>query len=136
LGRSKIERCVNDNMNIKAKALFLFFLFFVGSFVAIAQNEVLIEHKGYSVLYSLEYKSPLYVTWTLKKSDLVCPVRYKRKGMNFHKDPLFGGSLDLNKDYKKSGYDKGHMCPAADRACNDTALFDTVLQTAPCSIRN
>jgi endonuclease G len=110
---------------------YVFMLLIFVSFFSIlkGQNEVFIHHTGYSVLYSPSNKTPLVVQWTLTKKDLVCPVKFKRKNMKFHKDPKYSEAEDLTSDYIKSGFDKGHMCPAADRACSDTSLFDTFCYT-------
>jgi endonuclease G len=47
----------------------------------------------------------------------------KRKNYKFLPDPdLATGERATNKDYSRSGYDKGHMCPAADENRNPTTM--------------
>jgi endonuclease G len=111
------------------KCVFLILVFTFSSALLMGQNEVFIQHPGYSVLYSRSLKAPLVVQWTLTKKDLVCSLKFKRKNLKFHNDPNYPEAGDMTTDYRKSGFDKGHMCPAADRACSETSLFDTFCYT-------
>ena len=44
---------------------------------------------------------------------------------NFRPDPAVpSGSAQLN-DYKNSGYDRGHLCPAGDMTFNEQAMSET-----------
>lgn len=73
----------------------------------------LVFHKGYTVFYSSRYGVPLWVAWEIN------PGRVRgvesRAGYGFFPDPALPDSLQTNQnEYNRSGYDKGHMCPAND----------------------
>ena len=73
----------------------------------------LIFHKGYTVFYSSRYGVPLWVAWKIN------PNRVRgvegRSGYGFFPDPALPDSLQTSpKEYNRTGYDKGHMCPAND----------------------
>jgi endonuclease G len=52
-----------------------------------------------------------------------CPTPLKRKD-NFKPDPLLPQHTDIAKDYVGSGYDRGHMMPAADNLCQTQQVQD------------
>ncbi|WP_455256164.1 DNA/RNA non-specific endonuclease [Porphyromonas sp.] len=73
----------------------------------------LIFHKGYTVFYSSRYGVPLWVAWEVNSERV--KAAEGRFGYGFFPDPALPDSLQANqKDYNRTGYDKGHMCPAND----------------------
>jgi len=50
---------------------------------------------------------------------------YSRKNIKFQKDPSPNINSALPSDYTKSGYDRGHLCPAGDMKFNLEALKET-----------
>ena len=78
-------------------------------------NTVFIKHKNYDVLFSKEKKVPLYVKWTVFKTEIDCN-RIDRKGIDFTTDNTI--ETNYNNDYKNSHFDKGHISPAADNSCD------------------
>jgi endonuclease G len=78
--------------------------------------------EGYVVCENTAMKIPLWVSYHLTKAYLAAGTE-KRKNYKFLPDPdLSPGERATNKDYSKSGYDKGHMCPAADESRNPTTM--------------
>jgi endonuclease G len=55
---------------------------------------------------------------------LDCEHRYKRSN-KFKPDPSIPEYTDLNKDYKKSGYDRGHQMDAYDCGCDSIAMAES-----------
>lgn len=77
-------------------------------------------HQAYEFYYSEFHEQPYWVKYFLTKSMLENPI-CKRKN-NFRPDPqvsTFSASL---KDYKGSGYDRGHLCPAKDMEYSKQAM--------------
>jgi endonuclease G, mitochondrial len=68
---------------------------------------------GYAGLYDPAGRTPLWIAEHLVKSDLVGNAN--RDGLDFIADPdIPSGALPKSDDYANSGFDKGHMAPAAD----------------------
>ena len=84
----------------------------------------IIHHKNYSLSYSEPHEQAEWVAYELKASHL---------SSTNHKRPYFEidnavktGAAHWN-NYKQSGYDKGHLCPAGDRRFTQEAHDETFL---------
>jgi endonuclease G len=55
---------------------------------------------------------------------LDCDKRFKRKN-KFKPDPLIPEFTNLDMDYKKSGYDRGHQMDAYDCGCDSIAMAES-----------
>ncbi|MBJ6366820.1 DNA/RNA non-specific endonuclease [Snuella sedimenti] len=87
-------------------------------------TEQVIHHEGYSLSYSEPYEQPEWVAYQLKKSDL-SKANYKRPYFEIDKAVITGAAHWNN--YKNSGYDRGHLCPAGDRRYSQSAYEETFL---------
>lgn len=76
-------------------------------------------HPDYTVGYSVREEHPLWVAYTLTAQET--KKRCKRSG-RFKPDPSLRGMDVTTKDYSHSGYDRGHLAPAADMAFNRKAM--------------
>ncbi|MES2575091.1 MAG: DNA/RNA non-specific endonuclease [Bacteroidota bacterium] len=82
----------------------------------------IIKHDYYTLSYSEKHEQAEWVAYELKKS-YIRSSDYKRP--YFIEDPkVKTGSADW-RNYKKSGYDKGHLCPAGDMEFAINAYNDT-----------
>jgi endonuclease G len=78
--------------------------------------------EGYVACNDTSKKVPLWVAYHLTKEYLSAGTE-KRANYKFLPDPdLAPDERAENKDYSKTGYDKGHMCPAADQSRNATTM--------------
>ena len=82
----------------------------------------IIVHDYYTLSYSEQNEQAEWVAYQLNKLDL--------SGTNFERpyfidDPEVKSGSASWKNYKKSGYDKGHLCPAGDRKFSLEAFNET-----------
>lgn len=82
----------------------------------------IVKHSYYTLSYNEKFEQAEWVAYELKKEYLK-NADYKRP--YFIEDPkVTTGSADW-RNYKKSGYDKGHLCPAGDMEFSKEAYNDT-----------
>jgi endonuclease G len=84
----------------------------------------IVHHNGYSLSYSEPYEQAEWVAYELKKEHL-SNANFKRP--YFDVDKAVKTKAAHWRNYKKSGYDKGHLCPAGDRKYSKEAHDETFL---------
>ncbi|MFH1648462.1 MAG: DNA/RNA non-specific endonuclease [Patescibacteria group bacterium] len=91
-----------------------------------SSDPVLLCREVYLLSHSSEYKVPVWVAYHLTSEYLSGTA--KRSSEKFRPDSdLPKGERAELKDYAKSGYDKGHMMPAADAKRSKKAMSETFL---------
>ncbi|MFB9053303.1 DNA/RNA non-specific endonuclease [Formosa undariae] len=83
-----------------------------------------VYHNDYALSYSEQHEQAEWVAYLLKKSDIVYT---KRKRPYFNEDKSVKTKSADWRSYKNSGYDKGHLCPAADRRKTVVSYNETFL---------
>ena len=74
----------------------------------------LINREGYSLLFDKAKKTPLWVSYRLKKDYTIARTR-RPKSKAFKPDPLIPIKFQADRsDYRRSGWDRGHLAPAGD----------------------
>ncbi|MGL5785693.1 MAG: DNA/RNA non-specific endonuclease [Bacteroidales bacterium] len=86
-------------------------------------SEQIISRKGYTVSYNSDYRNPNWVAYVLERDELNAP-KIKRSD-KFVKDPAVNLSQGGNEDYRRSGYDRGHLAPAADMSWSQKTMSES-----------
>lgn len=82
--------------------------------------EQLVDYEGFRLSFNKENKTPNWVAWELLGSETDgSEPRYN----GFWQDPAVEGCPSTS-DYSRSGYDRGHLCPAADQKWSHQAMVD------------
>ena len=89
----------------------------------VAQDLVTIKHQNYTTTFSKSKRYPVLVQWETTKAMVGCPTPLKRKD-NFKPDPQLVDETNIAFYYVKSGYDRGHVMPAADNLCQTQEVQD------------
>ena len=95
------------------------------------KKELIIKRKNYTLSFNEETNMPNWVAWRLDKKKLA--ERVSRKGYGFRPDPDLNPKIAVvTQDYAKSGYDRGHMCPAGDSRWSGEAMKESFYMTNIC----
>ncbi len=93
-------------------------------------EEIRLDRKGYSLSYNPEELIPHWVAWELNSEKL---VERESRSDNFAPDPdLDPRAAVTTYEYKGSGWDRGHMCPAGDNRWHWKAMDESFYMTNIC----
>jgi len=112
------ETTVSHHTEIMRRIISL--LFFLLVLATSAQHLARIDYKHYTSWYSHAEHIPIVVEYTLQPMGLSCDIKTER-AKKFTGDPAHR-IPNLNRDYRKSGYDRGHNMSAADNCCDKQAM--------------
>lgn len=94
------------------------------SFLPESTTGQVIHHNYYTLSYSEKDEQAEWVAYELKKADLSSNV-FERP--YFQEDNAVQTKSADWRNYKNSGYDRGHLCPAGDRKFSKEAYNETFL---------
>ena len=92
--------------------------------------ERIIEHTGYTLSFNREHNNPNWVAWelTAEESEGTLP-----RSNDFEADPDVPAPHQVSTDdYRGSGYDRGHMVPAADMKWSSKAMRECFYMSNMC----
>lgn len=86
------------------------------------------EYKGFTVNFNPKNKTPNYVAWILHGNKTEGAIGRSNK---FWTDQELTGCPDT-RDYSRSGYDRGHMCPAGEQKWSNEAMHHSFVMANIC----
>lgn len=89
---------------------------------SLLSNEVVTQHLGYSTSYNHAHYQPNWVAYTLSHNKLNGEAE---RTNDFQVDPNINPETANTKDYTKSGFDRGHLAPAADMSWSPQAMKES-----------
>jgi endonuclease G len=99
----------------------------IEDFYSEPQGDQLLSYTAISLAYDEQHEQALWVCYLLTKEHIEHPVC--KRNNRFKADTnIAGGSASLS-DYYKSGYDRGHLAPAADMLWSKQAMQESFLMS-------
>ncbi len=86
------------------------------------------EYEGFTVNFNPENRTPNCVAWILQGNETEGASTRSNK---FWTDPDVEGCPDT-RDYSRSGYDRGHLCPAGEQKWSNEAMHHSFVMTNIC----
>ena len=96
------------------------------NFYPTSTTNVVYNRKGFSFSYSEAHEQSEWVAYELTDKDMVA-TNYNRP--YFNQDPIVATASADWRNFKSSGYDRGHLCPAGDRK-SSKELYDETFFTS------
>ncbi|MDP3644022.1 MAG: DNA/RNA non-specific endonuclease [Bacteroidota bacterium] len=87
----------------------------------------LVKHAYYVLSYNEMYEQANWVYYSL--TDSMVLHGGEERSNSFRMDKLVVSGSAKSSDYTKSGYDRGHLCPAADMGFNPIAMQESFLMS-------
>ncbi|BBE15932.1 endonuclease [Aquipluma nitroreducens] len=99
-------------------------LLFAGSvdYLPVPSND-LVKHTYYTLSYNEKYEQANWVYYTL--TDKMVNEGGEERSNKFKMDPMVPSGSAKSSDYTKSGYDRGHLCPAADMGFSPVSMQES-----------
>lgn len=86
------------------------------------EGEEYVKHSAYAFVYSEVHEQAKWVAYCLTKEETKGTLE---RTDHFMEDPLVKTGSASNADYVKSGYDRGHLAPAADMRWSEKAMEES-----------
>jgi len=90
-------------------------------------SDNLVKHSYYSLSYNEKFEQANWVYYTL--TDRMVNDGGEERSNKFKVDQMVSSGSAKSSDYTKSGYDRGHLCPAADMGFSPTSMEESFLMS-------
>ena len=105
----------------------LIFLYVVAVASAAFSQKVTVCHSHFYSVYDLTTQCPSQVGWTVTPSDL--GIASREPSWVFVQDVPHPLATANHYDYSRTGFDRGHLCPAQDRSRDINAMRSTFVMS-------
>ncbi len=85
-------------------------------------DESYLQHLAYGFVYDEEHEQAKWIAYCLTKKEALGTLE---RSDNFEEDQLVTSGTASDRDYAKSGYDRGHLAPAADMRWSATSMDES-----------
>lgn len=85
-------------------------------------NHAIVHHSAYDLMYNEQHEQADWVAYELTAQHTIKAVERSNK---FIEDPLVKTGSAANEDYAGSGYDRGHLAPAADMGWSQLTMEES-----------
>ena len=85
--------------------------------------DTIIERPGYALGYIEYHEQPAWVIYIMTKTEAT--TKAAKRTNKFRSDPEIPTGSATTGDYRRSGYDRGHLAPAADMAFPGQTMADS-----------
>ena len=119
-------------MSVKLKSAFSFVLvsFFLiaksADYIPVPSTD-LVRHTYYTLSYNEKYEQANWVYYSL--TDSMVMNAGEERSNSFRMDKLVPSGSAKSSDYTRSGFDRGHLCPAGDMGFNPVAMSESFLMS-------
>lgn len=83
----------------------------------------IVEREGYALGYIEKHEQPAWVQYIMTSEEV--SRRAAKRGDDFRPDPEIPTGSATPQDYTRSGYDRGHLAPAADMSFSAKAMSES-----------
>jgi endonuclease G len=88
----------------------------------VSKGDQLVQHKAFSLCYDEMHEQAKWVAYALTAEETLS--RFERTN-DFNSDPAVKTGSATDSDYKGSGFDRGHLAPAADMGFSSVAMQES-----------
>ncbi len=88
-----------------------------------SENDIIVEHNFFTLSYSEKDEQAKWVAFELTKDKVNSFIAERTN--DFREDPKVPKGSAALKDYRGSGYDRGHLCAAGDMTFSRTAMSES-----------
>lgn len=99
---------------------------------SVSPEESITKHTAYYTSYNHEKGQPLWVAYELNRTRL---IKVAKRAGRFKTDPLISPKTVRHEDYTHSGFDRGHLAPAADMAWSTVTMKESFYTSNICPQR-
>ena len=93
------------------------------------RDEIILKRMAYTLSYNEAMKNPNWVAWELTRKET---YGKEERSNNFVPDPDLSEPRAKSNDYTRTGYDRGHMAPAADMKWSGKAMEQSFYMSNIC----
>lgn len=93
----------------------------------IRKHDEIVKHAAFELCYDERYEQASWVAYRLTAN--MCDNNGEERTNNFREDKDVKSGSASPDDYKKSGYDRGHLCPAGDMGWSEETMSESFLMS-------